>query len=430
MIQAKQGPWLRQMEDIFGLSSRTSTSGGGRTIEVTDDSARVLYVEGNEDGTTGGSHQRLYRLVTHLPTSKFSPVVLYYEENRFVERLHEVGVEVEVWESIRNHEHEVRQSGGTLRKWLDFLLAIVRRRQFLTRQNISLVHLNNSPWSGNDDWLPACRLAGIPVVANGSGGSKAPEPGRVQGWLARRFDGLIANSKYIRDGYVSRGFDPDRTRVVYPGVDAEEFNAKISRSPSDVRSELDTDPDQLLALMVGNIRHWKGQHVVLDALSRLDAEEKERVVLAFAGSPTEGSSYQDRILGLIREHGLEDHVRLLGFREDVPDLYNAADLAIHASVKPEPLGNVVIEAMTVGTPVVASAAGGPVELVSDESGWLFDTNHPNELANILRWCLEKPGMLKDMGEKARERADKFSLERYVSGVEEAYRDLGVLEIER
>lgn len=388
---------------------------------------RVLYLEANEDRTTGGSHARLYRLVTHLPSDRFTPVVLFYRGNRFVSRLEDAGVEVHVWESVRDHERRIRRSGGRLRKWLDYLLAIWRRRDFMKRHEIDFMHINNGPWTGSDDWLPACRAAGIPVIANGSGVSGEGDSSRIRRWLARQYDGVMTVSRYVKEAFVRVGIDRDQIRAVYPGVDIEGFNGKISRSPADVRAELDVEPDQMFALMVGNVRFWKGQHVALEALSRLEPAYRDRIVVAFAGEPIEGDTYVDRIQGLIDEHELGDSVRVLGYRDDVPDLLNAADLAIHASVRPEPLGNVVLEALATGTPIVASAAGGPLEVLADDTGWLFDTDRPGELTDVIRRCLDDPSLLEEMGEKGRERVERFSLDRYVREVEEAYGDFLGLE---
>jgi hypothetical protein len=64
---------------------------------MTSPAKRILYIELNTDGTAGGSHQCLFDLVRHLDRDRFTPVVLFYQDNRFATMLRELGVEVHVW---------------------------------------------------------------------------------------------------------------------------------------------------------------------------------------------------------------------------------------------------------------------------------------------------------------------------------------------
>ena len=95
---------------------------------------------------------------------------------------------------------------------------------------------------------------------------------------------------------------------------------------------------------------------------------------------------------LAARHGLTGQVHLLGSRDDVPALMNAADAIVHASVQPEPFGLVVVEAMALGKPVVASNLGGPSETVTPGTGLLFDPDDPAALAHQLQAVLDQPSL--------------------------------------
>ena len=384
-------------------------------------SVRVLCVEVNEDGTVGGSRQALYDLVKGLDRRRFEPVVLFYQDNPFSDRLRELGVEVHTLEDVRELELEVRRTGKPVAKALDIVFGAVRRRMRLLRlHSIGLVHLNNSPALGYDDWLPAARLVGVPCVVSVM--SVAPDSlGKVSRMLMPRFDAVLPVSRYIRDDWAAVGVPQDRMHVVHHGVDVETFRSRITRGPESVREELGVPEECVLAVMVANVRWWKGQHVVLEALVHLDAQARGRIRVAFAGEAGGlDQKYVDRLQELVREHGLERTVMFLGARRDVPDLLNAADIAIHASVRPEPGGIAVLEAMTVGVPVVAADVGGHAEVMTAESGFTFDTSKPETLAGYLTVLIEDESLRARMGAKGKERMEEFTIERNVRETERVY----------
>jgi glycosyltransferase involved in cell wall biosynthesis len=383
---------------------------------------RVLCVEVNEDGTVGGSHQALYDLVKGLDRERFEPVVLFYQDNPFSDRLRELGVEVHTYERERERELEVRLRGHPLSKALDILFgAVLRRTRFLRRHSIGLLHLNNSPGLGFNDWLPAARLASIPCVVSAM--IIAPHgEGPVKRALMRGFDAVIPVSRYILEDWAAAvGIPRKRMHVVHHGVDLEAFRARVSRTPEDVRAELGVPPGHALAVMVGNIREWKGQHVVLEALALLDEGVRNRLYTVFAGGAgDQHGAYLSRLRELVEGYGLQECVSFLGPRSDAPNLLNAADIAIHASVRPEPGGIAVLEAMAVGAAVVAADVGGHTEVLTADSGFTFDTTYPQALAEHLVHLVESEELRRRVGEKAKERMEEFSVERNVHATQDVY----------
>lgn len=382
---------------------------------------RVLMIEANQDGTVGGSHQALYDMVRHLDRSRYEPVLLFYQENRFAESLRAEGFEVHLYDEERARERAIRAPGNSIRKTVDLFGAIVRRQEFLARHHIDAVHINNSPAVGNDDWLPAARLRRIPILANAMGDARGARGGPIHAWLFRRFDRVLPISEFMTEAMLSLGIPSERLTPIRLGVDLDAIRARVERSRGEVRSEFGLKEDQLLIAMVGNVRAWKGQHVILEALGHLSRDERDRVHVAFAGAVHDkGRPYKESLSQLEHDFELGRHVSWLGPRQDVPDLFAAADLAAHCSVRPEPFGLVVTEAMALGTPVAATNFGGPAEVVTPESGWLYDAERPEELAAILRSVLSDPDMLQKKGEGARLRALDYSVQRTVERTVAAY----------
>lgn len=386
--------------------------------------ARILLVEMNEDGTVGGSHQAQFDLVRHLDRSRFRPVVVFYQDNRFAREMREMGVEVHVLEELRRRELELRRGGGTLQRGLDILAgAVLRRRRLIREFGAELVHLNNSPGTGADDWLPASRLAGVPCVTFAMGNTPRGL-GAIHESLARRFDRILVISDFVRRSLLEVGYPAALLSMTQIGVDLEEFRGRVRRTRDEVRSDLGIPDDRVVACMVGNLREWKGQHVVLEALSHLPEAARRSLLVLFVGAV--GPSFQgyaDRLQALVREHALEDGVRFLGGRTDIPDLLGASDLGLHASVLPEPFGLVVVEAMAMGLPVVATSIGAPGGVVVPGAGRTFDPADPPALAEALRELVDDPNLRKKLGEGARARAEAFDARQMVEAVENVYADL-------
>lgn len=384
---------------------------------------RVLHVEMNEDFTVGGSHQALYDLARSLDRSRYEPVVLFYQDNVFAERLRGHGIEVHLLEAARAEEHRAHRSGRLVAKVAVRFRAVARRLQLLRRLRIDLVHLNDSPRMGADDWLPACRLAGIPCITFAMGDAFR-EPHPVRRWLFRKFDRVVSISHFVEAAMRLNGVPASRSVLVHLGVDAEALRNRAVLPPEATRHALGIPDGIVLAAMVGNIREWKGQHVVLEALRLLPAADRARLHVLFVGATApEHADYQRRLDTLVREHGLGDTVTFLGARRDVPDLFRAADFAIHASTIPEPFGLVLVEAMALGCPMIASQGGGPAEIITPGSGLTFDTREPRQLAEHIARLVRDPAMRARLAAGAAQRATQFSVARNVEGVERVYDDL-------
>ena len=114
----------------------------------------------------------------------------------------------------------------------------------------------------------------------------------------------------------------------------------------------------------------------------------------------------------VEQLGLGDRVQFLGFRSDIPQLMTMCDLVAHTSTAPEPFGRVIIEAMLCGTPIVAAAAGGVVELIEHgKTGWLSPPGDALKLADIIQQCQSQPEQAIAIAHQAQQSASqRFNLE--------------------
>ena len=139
----------------------------------------------------------------------------------------------------------------------------------------------------------------------------------------------------------------------------------------------------------------------------------DNVIALLVGDALFGEQYYvQQLYQQLKTLNLEHRVRSLGFRSDIPQLMAACDLVTHTSTAPEPFGRVIVEAMLCGTPVVAAAAGGAVELIDHgQTGWLTPPGNARKLADIINICQSYPSQAKLCVQQAQIQArQRFDLE--------------------
>ncbi len=263
-------------------------------------------------------------------------------------------------------------------------------------------------------------LARIPCVVNAMG-LPVKDRRTLTRLLSRRFDRIIAISQYMQGTLRDDGFPVHRIATIHLSVDIDELRARVRRSRDEVRAALAIPADAFVVTMVGNIRRWKGQHVLVEAVKDLPEDVRRRLVVLFVGAVSSTDrDYFAQLSETVAAAGLEEAVRFLGARNDVPNLLASSDVAVHASILPEPFGLVVVEAMALGIPIVAARNGGPSEIVTPDSGLLFDPASPRELADCLTRLARNSELRAAIATAARIRADAFSLDRHVDAMMALY----------
>ncbi len=373
----------------------------------------------NEDGTVGGSHQALFDLATRLDRRAFEPLVIFYEDNRFAQLLRDADIPVHVWTAPRAMERARRFRAaipGKVHTAWKMRGAIVRRHRLLRSERIDIVHLNNNPSMGFDDWLPAARLARVPITCHSRGPYVRPTTA-IGRWLSTRFEGYVAISRYIADDLVRHGMPAGRIHQIYDGIDLDRWHPVSPAERSRVRLEHGVPDDALLVILVGLIRSWKGQAVALEALGQLTPEHRRAVRLWIVGGVSaDEMPYERGLRRQVAETGLEETVTFLGHRSDVRRLMAAADVVLHTSTVPEPFGLVVLEGLALGKTVVASQLGGPGEILQPGDGLLFDPGRPTDLAAILADLVRNPARRLLFGQRAALRGRAFDVRRTAEAV--------------
>ena len=255
--------------------------------------------------------------------------------------------------------------------------------------------------------LPAAALARVPARI-GSRRELAPDKRPAQLALQRQAyrcaHAIVANSSAAAERLCGEGISASRIHVIPNGVDLD--RTSFERTPRGLQT----------ILTVANLRKEKAHEVLFAAVAQLLPRHPSLGVKVAGDGPR-----AQELRNVAASFGVADRIAFLGHREDVPALLEEADLFVLPS-RSEAFPNSVIEAMTAGLPVIASAVGGLLELVdSGRTGLLVPPDDPAALARALESLLTAPDRARAMGETARQEiARRYSFDRMVQAFEELY----------
>lgn len=230
--------------------------------------------------------------------------------------------------------------------------------------------------------------------------------------VARTCEAMICSSVAEHDELASvlPASEHDKLRLILNAIDPAPAPDPAQRAA--VRTELGADPDTVLGLFAGRLDPNKAPLTAARAAQRVH-RQGEPFLLAFAGEGPE-----DEQLRSIDGHG----IRLLGHRDDVPRLLEAADVFIAPSER-EGMSYALMEAMAHGLAVVAADSPGQPDAVG-EAGVLFGVGDDAALATVLSELIAAPERRTSLGAAARRRAlDAFSVERFLAETETVYREV-------
>lgn len=223
---------------------------------------------------------------------------------------------------------------------------------------------------------------------------------------------LVAVSQAVRDFHHQQGLDAARCEVIYNGVDIEAFRPAQRTDRCHLISPAIGDED-FVVLSVGQICLRKGQQVTAQAVCEL-LKHRTDIHLVIVGerfsAKQESRDYEDSLRQIFAAAGVSEHLHLLGYRDDIPQLMNAADLLVH-SAHQEPFGRVLLEAASSGLPIIATDVGGTAEMLHDGvEATLVRANESGDLAAAIRQAMDSPARLQRLASSARQRiCDSFTI---------------------
>ena len=257
---------------------------------------------------------------------------------------------------------------------------IRRLKKIIHERRVDIVHARSRApaWSA----LKACKGTQARFVTtchapyNIGGGAK-----KFYNSSIARGERVIAISNYVAD-YLLDNYGVDRRdiRVIHRGIALEKFHpATVNAAKLIKLTEQWRIPDGAgIVMMPGRLTRWKGHHVLIDAIARLNRDDIFCVII---GADQGRHEYRKELEDTIREKHLEGRVRLVDHCDDMPSAYMLATVVVSASTDPEGFGRVPVEAQAMGRPIVATNHGGAKETVlRGETGWLVPPGEAQALS--------------------------------------------------
>ena len=309
----------------------------------------ILYTA--RSSNLGGSERSILLLIDHLG-NKIKPVVIIPGKGTFFDELEKRGVTY----YILNNRSKLN------------IIYLARLLKIIIKEKIQLLHHHSSRF----DCIPA-KLWGIKTV------ERLNIPRNREGLFVNKFilldrltaslvNKIICPSEYIKNQARERGIDNKKLLVIYNGIDTAVY-----------RPNNHTQKNKELVIGVfGRLEKIKGHRILLKALSKIK-KNIDPFKLIIVGDGEEKEILKKAAVKL----NIEDHVSLLGYQSKIIEFYNQCDIIVIPSIN-DALPNVLIEAMSMAKPIIASNVGGLKEIIkNNETGVLFRQGDEDELSKAI-----------------------------------------------
>ena len=359
----------------------------------------VVVAELAGSAAYGGGERYLELLFERLDRTQYRPLLICPEPGSFVGRMEARGVET----------HLVHLAP------LFNPFALWRLTRLLVQQRVTILQTHGA--RSNFYGRIAGRLAGVPVIISTVHNSlKDYEVRPLKRWLYMYLLRLTlplvhriicVSDSNRRDLIEDCSAVAAKTQTVYNGVDPSAFSSQPDRQT--VRKELGTTQGPVL-VTIGRLADQKGHRYLLQALPRL-LETWPQLCCLFVGE----GELRDALHHMAIDLGVEQACRFVGVRADIADILAAADLFVLPSLS-EGFPFVLLEALAMGCPIVASRVNGIPELIEEgKTGFLVPAREPQALALAIQKLLSDPAAASRMGAAGRTVVrEQFTADRMVA----------------
>ncbi|MEW6409284.1 MAG: glycosyltransferase [Nitrospirota bacterium] len=375
----------------------------------------VLHTESSTGW--GGQENRILRETLGLREKGVRVLIVCQPGSQLEKRAKEHGIDVRT--------HRINSS-------LD-ISAIAFIRRLIKRESVDIVNTH----SGKDSWVSSisARLLWKRPAIIRTRHLALPVKNRVTYSLLP--DKIVTVSEHVRQYLIKeKGINQEKIIAIHTGVDVKQESRESrlrpegfgelsrtaqperveSRKINGIRGELGISKETPLIGTVAILRKKKGHYILIEA-ARIILKDIPDIIFIFIGDGPQ----RKNLLRLIDEYGLNNHVRLLGLRNDVHVLLREMDVFVLPSFE-EALGTSVLEAMAASIPVVATNVGGiPEAIIDGVTGILVSPGDADALADAIKKLIQDKSMARRMGEEGRQRIEEhFSVEKMVEGMYDLY----------
>ena len=361
---------------------------------------KILYL--NHVSKMGGAEENLFSLIKSLDKKKYTPILICQEDGELPQKLRKIGVEVKY----------LKMRGWRKAKYfLANFITVIKLLIFIKRNNIRLVHVN--PYRLAPYGALAARWAKIPSVLSIH---DFVDESKIKRFLIDRTNKIIVVSDSIKKVFSSRN---DKVRIIHNGVDFSIFDKMIKGES--IKKEFAVANGTYLVGIVGQITPWKGHQDFLAAAVEV-LKKKPFVKFLIVGDALFNKELSiEKLREISRQYKINSQVIFTGLRKDIPQLIAALDILVLPS-RQEPFGRVILEAMAMGKPVIATDCGGPAEIItSGQTGMLIPVKRPDLLAEAIIRLLSNRLERERLSQAGYQLVkNKFDLQKQVNKVTDLY----------
>jgi glycosyltransferase involved in cell wall biosynthesis len=359
---------------------------------------RVVYL--SHAFMVGGAEEMVLSLVRSLPDRYEPMVVCIHDAGPIGEEIRRTGVPFVV----------LGLTPGLARP-----LDVIKLRDFLIGADPAIVH--TFLLTGSLYGRFAAMMANAPVVIGTEVNiyeNKRPAHARMEEWLMRRTDAVVASAQSVKDFYVDQvGADPAKVEVIYNAVDWSQLDVTMPRS--EFREALGIPKDAMTAGIIARLTKQKAHRVLFDAMAQHKGLERLHLLVVGDGD------LRDELQRRSESLGLQHRVHFAGARRDLGNILGAIDFFVMPSLW-EGLPLSLVLAMGAGLPVVATRVAGIPEVVQHEvSGLLVDAGDSAALGREMTRLVENEDLRRSLGRHAREFVlPRFGFDRYIDSITALY----------
>lgn len=369
----------------------------------------VLYITA-QGNILGGGEVSLLNLLKYLNRVRFTPFMVFSSEGSFFEMAREMNLKTKLI------------ALKPLRKLhlFSFIRGVARLFFFVRKEKIDIIHSNAAASRESIAGALAARLAGVPFIYHARVLESSKGIERFLGKLSKK---IIATSEKVKEKF---SFVKDKNKLVkiLNAVDLSEFDPQ-TRGGEKAREEFQIDRAEKIIGAVGRLYPLKGLEVFLNAAYEV-VKRISKTRFLIIGDDASSSGYKEKLVKQAEELGIKGKVLFTGFRQDIPELFSLMDIFVLPSLEGyEAFGRVVIEAMAMEKPVIATRSGGVPEIIDEGvTGILVPPANAGELAKSIVSLLENKEKAKKMGLQGRQKVERlYSLRDHLASMENLYLEI-------
>lgn len=361
-----------------------------------------------------GPERQLLYLATSMPLYGFETgICVLYRQGKGRPRKHLLLLEASrrgVW------AHQIDDEG-----WWSLARLIQSMVRILRQGNFSLV--NSHGYKSNFVAFWSARVCGIPAIATVRLHTETDTRLKLYKMfdlvLLRHFSHVITVSDHLRKQMILAGIAPTKVSTVHNGVDVQAVASRALTEDDDANRLMWCQANSVTISIVGRLTLQKDHATFLRAARLVIQAVPDVRFLVIGDGPL-----RDQLEQLSRALGIDEHVTFLGYRQDVLSLMARSDVLVLSSVQ-EGLPNVILEALALGKPVVATHVGGVPEVIrSGETGVIVPPEDPRGLADAICWVLRNPGQATRLGQLGQARVTaEFSVQTMAQKTAAVYRSV-------